>query len=97
MSRNQTDFIPLLVRRGGGDIKKMGEATFKERTGRSLTTSCSELRLARGLVSDLPACAVKEASLHFLTGAGTPPHEEGIIPDSNSFTSSQPFFIWREK
>ena len=87
---HQTDFIPLLVRRGGRDTKKMREATFKERTGRSL---------ARGLVSDLPACAVMEASRHFLTGAGTPPHEEGIIliPDSNSFTFSQPLFIWREK
>ena len=40
-----------------------------ERTGWSLTETVS--------VDDHPVCAASEASRLFLTGAATPPHEEG--------------------
>src|SRR5437016_14206151 len=33
-------------------------------------------------VSDHPVCAAAVASRHFLIGAATPPHEEGISPAS---------------
>ncbi len=32
-------------------------------------------------VSNHPVCAALVASQHFLTGAATPPHEEGNMPD----------------
>ena len=32
-----------------------------------------------GVVSDHPVYAASEASQHFLNGAATPPHEEGIF------------------
>src|SRR5215470_12903952 len=61
---------PLLVRRGGRDLKKnVAEPPLKKRTGWSLTQTVS--------VSDHPACAASVASRHFITGAATPPHEEG--------------------
>ena len=64
--------IPLLVRRGGRDIKKMPRSLpVLERTGWSLTEIVS--------VSDHPVCAASEASRLFLTGAATPPHEEGNL------------------
>ena len=64
--------IPLLVRRGGRDIKKnAAKPLYLERTGWSITSQVY-------VVSDHPVCAVLVASQHFLTGAATPPHEEGI-------------------
>jgi len=68
------DDSPLLTRRGGRDIKKnVAKPPLLERTGWSLTeTVC---------VSDHPVCAASEASLLFVTGAATPPHEEGTVAD----------------
>jgi len=64
--------IPLLVRRGGRDIKKnFAKPPCLERTGWSLTETV--------WVSDHPVCAAAEAAQHFLTGAATPPLEEGNI------------------
>jgi hypothetical protein len=43
----------------------------------------------RAVVSDHPICAASEASRHFLNGAATPPHEEGIALASD-FTAKPP-------
>src|SRR5580765_6578747 len=75
--------IPLLVRRGGRDIKKnAAKPPLMERTGWSLTENLSECESETLPVSDHPVCAASVASLHFLTGAATPPHEEGNTPSA---------------
>src|SRR5262252_5510807 len=72
--------IPLLVRRGGRDIKKNGAKPLHlERTGWSLTSHVAGFISRTCPVSDHPVCAASVASRLFLTGAATPPHEEGII------------------
>jgi hypothetical protein len=48
---------PLLVRRGGRDIKKCREASFVERPGWSLPSRVSEYILGTWFVSDHPVCA----------------------------------------
>jgi hypothetical protein len=74
------EVIPLLVRRGGRDIKKMlrshldgadGVVTHRQRFG---------MRFETRLVSDHHVCAASVASQHLFTGAATPPHEEGNMP-----------------
>ena len=45
-------------------------------------------------VSNHPVCAATVASRHFVTGAATPPHEEGNIPDCEiRQRSSEPQYI----
>ena len=61
---------PLLLRRGGRDIKKnAAKPPLAERTGWSVMETVS--------ASDHPVCAASEASQHFISGAATPPQEEG--------------------
>jgi hypothetical protein len=84
--------IPLLVRRGGRDTKKnIAKPPCLERTGWSLT-SLPGMHCEKSRLSDHPVCAAAVAARHFLTGADTPPHEEGIRahskPTANSLTAS---------
>src|SRR6185503_12157010 len=71
---------PLLVRRGGRDIKKIlrSHLIWSGRGGGSHRTV---------FVSHHPVCAAAVASRHFLTGAASPAHEEGIMPHSNCRTT----------
>jgi len=76
--RNYGDIIsregnPLLVRRGGRDIKK-NVAKPPLRSGRG-----GRVRNHFVDTTTLPA-PTSVASRHFLTGAATPPREEGIVP-----------------
>jgi len=56
---------------GGVDAssRRCREASLLERTGWSITETAS--------APDHPVCAAAEASRLFVTGAATPPHEEG--------------------
>jgi len=63
--------IPLLVRRGGRDIKKMTRSLLIGADGVVTQETTS--------TSDHPVCAAAEASRFFLSGAATPPHEEGNL------------------
>src|SRR6267378_4158206 len=90
--------IPLLVRRGGRDIKKMARSHLcakrkrdsaqpqvMERTGWSLTNHVAECILEPWLVSDHPVCGwLSVASRLFIEAAATPPQEEGNKPTPHS-------------
>jgi len=70
--------IPLLVRRGGRDLKKRYRSEM-ERTGWSITRNVSQWHSEMWRVSDLPVCAVSVASRLFIDRAATPPLEEGNL------------------
>jgi len=59
--------IPLLVRRGGRDIKKNGAKPLY------FGADGVVAHKPRCVVSDHPVCAASVASRYFLTGAATPP------------------------
>ena len=83
-SRNRTgERNPLLVRRGGRDIKKMPRSHLVGADGVVAHTETP-------LVSDHPGCAASVASHLFLTGAATPPHEEGITLAPKSWQKDTP-------
>jgi hypothetical protein len=72
-----------IVRRGGRDIQeKVAKPPLLERTGWSLWRHVLATHSATFCEFDHPVCAASEASRLFLTGAATPPHEEGTPPTS---------------
>src|SRR5262249_30573545 len=80
----RTGSNPLLVRRGGRDIKKnIAKPPLLERMGAKRKRDSAqhqEWSLTQAVsVSDHPVCGAKEASRHFVTAAATPPHEEGSL------------------
>ena len=75
MTRAGGVYIPLLVRRGGRDIKKYREASSDGADGVVDLPKCFGMRAASSLTT--PSARNKDASRHFHDRASTPPHEEG--------------------
>ncbi len=68
--------------RGGVDAtsRRSCEATFDGADGVVAFEISFGMRFKLGLTSDHPVCADLDASRHFVSGAATPPLEEGIAP-----------------
>ena len=63
--------MPLLARRGGRDIKEdIAKLPLMERTG-------WWVKIEKDLLTHHPVCAASDASLFLLSGAATPPGQEG--------------------
>src|SRR5437762_10066043 len=88
MNWNQALF-PSLKRRGGCAIKKMSRSNLSSRRrGGQIGEIFRPEEFRR---TDHPVCGASEASRLFIDAAASPSFSRrGIMPDSNSFTRSQP-------
>src|SRR5262249_39931999 len=98
MLRLRREGSPLLVRRGGRDVKKMLRSLLGGAAGVVAFEPCFGMHCWKTVCATTPSAPNKELRGIFIYGAATPPREEGITLARNAstifFTAIERAYSW---